>query len=771
MPLGGSYPDQGDGISASGRYVVFTSGADGMSALDDDRYANVFVRDATSGTLTLVSRTAGGQPARGNSGPGALSSSEASPKVAFISRARLTGSDFDDEEDVYVRDLLSGALELVSRRTGAERPAAGRGRYNELAISGDGTVVAFTTDAALDPADANGAVDLYVRDLDADTTTRETVRDNGVAGEPTLDGAPPSISGPSLSQAGDWISYTTNADNVDAGVTDANDDADVVARNRATGANSIVSMADGTGATTAAGRSASSDITRTPTQTWVAYTSTAALAAGDADTAQDVYRRQVGTTVTTHISVNTDEADANAFAELPALGDDPDEILFSSSATNLGGAADTNGRTDVFLRDTVAGTTDLVSREGPLGPVGSGESRIQSLSANGSYAVFGTNAASLAPTATVFRGEVVRRKLTFVQGNTVTSASPTGATANPGGDAWLPRGGRTVSADGRYVVFTSAASGLSADDAPGEGTDVFRRDVVTGATTLVSRASGAAGAAGDHPSDGASISSDGARVAFVSRATNLTGDAATGNSRVYVRDLAAATTVLASRATGGGAAADFSDPAAISGDGRRVAFVSYADLTGEGELDADAFVRDLGTGATIPASVADGPAGALGTGATSEVAIDATGRRVAFVSEAPDLGDGDADGIADVHVRDLAAGTTVLASRAIAKADQASSTVSISGDGQRVAFISDAGNLASDQPAGVPDVYLRDLAAGTTVLVSRATGGAALDGYHQSARISLDGSSVAFETFAEAAIPGDAGPWPRRSSAAWRPAS
>ena len=104
--------------------------------------------------------------------------------------------------------------------------------------------MAFTTDAALDPADANGAVDLYVRDLDADTTTRETVRDNGVAGEPTLDGAPPSISGPSLSQAGDWISYTTNADNVDAGVTDANDDADVVARNRATGANSIVSMAD-----------------------------------------------------------------------------------------------------------------------------------------------------------------------------------------------------------------------------------------------------------------------------------------------------------------------------------------------------------------------------------------------------------------------------------------------------------------------------------------------------------------------------------------------
>ena len=320
-------------------------------------------------------------------------------------------------------------------------------------------------------------------------------------------------------------------------------------------------------------------------------------------------------------------------------------------------------------------------------------------------------------------------------------------------------------------MFTSAASGLSADDAPGEGTDVFRRDVVTGATTLVSRASGAAGAGGDQPSDGASISSDGARVAFVSRATNLTGDAATGNSRVYVRDLAAATTVLASRATGGGAAAELLRP---GGDQRRRPARGVRLLRGphgEGELDADVFVRDLGTGATIPASVADGPAGALGTGATSEVAIDATGRRVAFVSEAPDLGDGDADGIADVHVRDLAAGTTVLASRAIAKADQASSTVSISGDGQRVAFISDAGNLASDQPAGVPDVYLRDLAAGTTVLVSRATGGAGA-GRLPPVRADLARRQLGrVRDVRRGRDPGRRRPWPRRSSAAWRPAS
>ena len=100
-----SAPTWATGSRASGRYVVFTlPAADGMSALDDDRYANVFVRDATSGTLTLVSRTAGGQPARGNSGPGALSASEAEPEGGLHQpRAARRGSDFDDEEDVYVR--------------------------------------------------------------------------------------------------------------------------------------------------------------------------------------------------------------------------------------------------------------------------------------------------------------------------------------------------------------------------------------------------------------------------------------------------------------------------------------------------------------------------------------------------------------------------------------------------------------------------------------------------------------------------------------------
>ena len=164
--------------------------------------------------------------------------------------------------------------------------------------------------------------------------------------------------------------------------------------------------------------------------------------------------------------------------------------------------------------------------------------------------------------------------------------------------------------------------------ADGNGlSDVYVRDLDTGAVALASRANGAGGAAGDALASSPSLSTDGQQVAFSSAATNLgTGDGPV--SDIFVRDLTAGTTMLASRADGaGGAAGDAnSGSPSLSGDGQRVAFDSQAQNLGAGaDPEADVFVRDLAAGRTLLAGRADGPDGAEAAAEAESVSI--SGRR------------------------------------------------------------------------------------------------------------------------------------------------
>ena len=152
-----------------------------------------------------------------------------------------------------------------------------------------------------------------------------------------------------------------------------------------------------------------------------------------------------------------------------------------------------------------------------------------------------------------------------------------------------------ISADGRAITFFTRAQ-LSPDDG-GSNFDVYVRNLATSTTTLVSRATGAAGARGDADSRLSAISGDGRLVAFSSPATNLSAADIDPELDVFVRDTVANTTTLVSRASGAGGAAgdDTSFGAAISADGRVVAFGSHAtNLSAADPLgDADTYVREL----------------------------------------------------------------------------------------------------------------------------------------------------------------------------------
>jgi Bacterial Ig domain/WD40-like Beta Propeller Repeat len=343
------------------------------------------------------------------------------------------------------------------------------------------------------------------------------------------------------------------------------------------------------------------------------------------------------------------------------------------------------------------------------------------------------------------------------------AAGATGTFGNGGSDE------SAISADGRYVAFTSRASNLHPDDTDTRS-DVFVRELQTNTVTLVSRASGAAGAKGNARSFGPAISADGRFVAFVSSASNLHPDDDANpdtflNQDVFVRDLQANTTTLVSRAAGatGAKGNSYSNAAAISADGRFVAFSSTAwNLhPGDDDSNSDVFARDLQTNTVTLVSRAGGAAGAKGNARSSSPAISTDGRFVAFDSDATNLHPDDGDTSDDVFVRDLQANTTTLVSRAAGatgdKGDGDSEYAAISADGRFVAFDSDATNLHPDDDDSNYHVFVRDLETNTTTLVSRATGadGAKGDAEGFNPAISADGRFVAFESDATNLHPGD----------------
>ena len=247
--------------------------------------------------------------------------------------------------------------------------------------------------------------------------------------------------------------------------------------------------------------------------------------------------------------------------------------------------------------------------------------------------------------------------------------------------------------------------------------DVFVRDLQTNTTTLVSRGSGAAGAKGSNSSLVPAISADGRYVAFYSFASNLDPDDTDTSTDVFVRDLQASTTTLVSRASGAAGAKGngASRVPVISPGGRFVAFDSNASNLHPDDTDAtgDAFVRDLQAGTTTLISRASGADGAKGNDDSLRPVISADWRFVAFDSTASNLDPADTDTTADVYMRDVQANTTTLVSRASgpagAKGNFFSLGPAMSRDGRFVGFVSGASNLDPADTDFSWDVFVRDV--------------------------------------------------------------
>lgn len=384
------------------------------------------------------------------------------------------------------------------------------------------------------------------------------------------------------------------------------------------------------------------------------------------------------------------------------------EVLFESTADNLS-TDDNDGRQNLFVRDVAGGSVDLVSRASGFGGAAAdtGDSFDATISEDGRYVAFASNANNLSDIDADSATNVFRRD---------RSTGATTLVSRADGDGGAPAAESSyessISPDGRYVAFVSNAANVSPDDNDLVA-NVFLRDVEGAATTFVNRATDGTAANSDclEPS----VSADGRFVVFQSRATNLVNDPTNGVLNVYVRDTVLAQTFLVSRATGAGGAPGNGDSqsAAISSDGRYVAFSSDASNLSGGGAARDVFVRDLVAQETTLISRADGAGGIAGNAASTNPDISSGGRYVTFASDAGNLSDADRDAVGDVFLRDRQLGRTFLVSRAAgadgAAADAGSREPAISGDGLSVAFTSDADNLNPAASRSAANIYIRDV--------------------------------------------------------------
>jgi Tol biopolymer transport system component len=720
-------------ISGNASRIVFDSEADDLGVRDTFRH--IWLRE--SDTTTLVDRVPGsGEPGNGFAFEAAISRDGST--VCFTGDATNLAPGVTGRH-VYVVTLSSGTIAVADRASGPDG-AVGNGSVERCALNADGTRVVFESEADnLVTGDTNGSSDVFVRDLDANTTTRVSVDEMGAEAAGGEDGA--------INADGTRIAFASFAALVSG---DTNGFEDVYVRDTQNG--TLVRVSVGTGSVQADGDSFDPAID--DSGGIVAFTSSATnLDLGpDTNGKLDVFWRSLGADTTILVSRASTAGGAlgDDDSREPAISGDSTGVAFQSAATNLGGGPPA-GEQHVYLRQLGTNETLLLSRaSGATGDPADGFATDVSLPTAPGVAVFRAVGSNLVPDATGHFPEVFLREL---PATTTLVSRPSGTEPRSTGVSDSNTGSRGISADGRVVAMLSESNAFDVA-ATVPFAQIFVRDALTDTTTLVSRAPGPAGAAADGHCLAFAINALGTHVAFHSEATNLLGGTVSG--LVYVRDLATGTLDVASRAAGvpGAIAIALQETPDISADGRRVAFTTTESLVPADQNGRDdVYVRDLVAGTTILASV--GVGGILGDGSARNPALSDDGVRVAFQSQASNLLGGDPITGTHVYIRDLVTGTTVLADRRSADGTPGSGQASrpeISGDGTRVAFrATEALTAEAVPPSGA--TYVRDLETDTTILASRGDGpdGAAVGAF--SYALSQDGIRMSFGASA-AGLPG-----------------
>ena len=412
---------------------------------------------------------------------------------------------------VFSSNLALGVSRVSTDSAGVQ----GNNLSIRQSVSGDGRYVAFASTATnLVAGDTNARQDIFVKDMQTLATTRVSVDSVGTqqaGGDARC---------PAISADGRFVAFLSTAPNLVAG--DTNGVQDVFVHDRQTGATTRVSLSSaGTQGNLASGQTTTNPAISADGRFVVFESSASNLVAGDTNAVRDVFLHDRQTATTSRVSVSSAGAEGTAQSASQAISGDGRFVAFVSTAANLV-TGDTNAVDDVFVRDTLGGTTIRVSVSS-TGAQSEVASLLPAFSGDGRFVAFASASAVL------FGGDTLRFTDVFVrdlQTSTTSLVSVNSSGAMGSGISTAP----TLSNDGRFVVFQSQGTNLHAGDINGV-TDAFIHDRHLGETRLLS--STPSGSAGDAASQRPMISADGKAVIFDSAATNLVPGDTNGFTDVF----------------------------------------------------------------------------------------------------------------------------------------------------------------------------------------------------------------------------------------------
>ncbi|MGE0434750.1 MAG: IPT/TIG domain-containing protein, partial [Planctomycetota bacterium] len=357
----------------------------------------------------------------------------------------------------------------------------------------------------------------------------------------------------------------------------------------------------------------------------IAFSTSQALDGADTNGVHDIYLRVQSTGVVTRLSLSTTGGDPDAASFDPVMSIDGRFVAFRSAATNLV-SGDTNGKDDIFLLDRDTGHIRRVS-VGQLGAQANGDSKNATISGDGRYVAYQSDATNLAPNDTNSTSDV------FLYDALNHETIPVSVDQNGNfGLSFQPAEFPFISLDGSIVVFNSYTQ-LVPGDTNGT-TDCYLFRVAARTNELVSLNSSGQQANGEAIL--ASISADNRYVTFASTATNIVSGVTNGKRDIYIRDLMSGTTGKVSQAFGGGEVNDDCEQSLVSRGGRLVFWSTRATnvLPSSVALGVDCYVTDRQTGLTTAIAW---PGGALPNGNSLFRSLSADDRWIAFGSSSSNM--------------------------------------------------------------------------------------------------------------------------------------
>jgi Tol biopolymer transport system component len=381
------------------------------------------------------------------------------------------------------------------------------------------------------------------------------------------------------------------------------------------------------------------------------------------------------------------------------------------------------------------------------GNVGDGSSNNPSISANGRFIVYHSEAGNLVANDTNNASDIFYHD----KKTGATYRITLGSQGEGNDDSVDPR----ISDNGRYVVYSSAATNLVEGDTNVKY-DIFLFDSKKGATRRISVSN--SGGQSNGGSYIPAISANGRYIVYDSYANNLVAFDHNLSRDIFLYDKKTGKTAMVSVNSGGMPGNDDSSSARISNNGRYVVFHSDAHNLVEGDTNnaSDIFLRDIKKGTTRLISV--NSSGGQGNGGSYHAHISNNGRYIVYASDASNLVEGDNNNARDIFLYDTKKGTTRIVSNSSLgiQGNSTSDNPRISSRGRYIVYASDANNLVEGDNNNFPDVFRFDKRTGLTYRVSVGENGIeGTGGGSYSPDVSGNGRFVAYESYADTLLEGD----------------